>query len=125
MKNLLRLVFVLALAVALTVPAQAAINKATITVESSADSAGQITFNFRPEEGAAREIAIQVEEGTSSSKIAKEIQAQLSEALGDGYKVKMADQKVVTITRKGSAAKFQLTKSEQTVEGTKVYIAFS
>lgn len=84
-------------------------NKWRVNVDGKADSDGTIVFRVTPKGGAATEVSVPVQQGSSDTDVAKAIVAAFELYLPkDGFKVERDDGQSVVLGKKGKTPNFAL-----------------
>jgi len=97
------------------------VDKIKIVADGKAKSNGIVTIVFTPEGGTAKEIKVTVAKGMKEQEICRDIDKELTIALGEGYEVKQYDPDKIKVESSSKVPKFTLTVTED-VEGLGVQI---
>ncbi|MEN8141797.1 MAG: hypothetical protein ABFR97_11310 [Thermodesulfobacteriota bacterium] len=91
-------------------------NKWRIKVNHKAKSDGTIVFRMTPKGQAAKEISVNIKDGTRENRVANTIENAFRKQMPDGYKVERDDFEDVLVKKRLNAPRFGLELVTNTVK---------
>lgn len=110
------------LLVAAASPAVPLENKWRLQFSGNAESSGALVLAFTPKNGAATEVDIAIEGGTSENGVARHVRDALREAIGEDYRVEVDDGEDVLVKRRWGRPRFNVTLVSNSVAGVRLNV---
>jgi hypothetical protein len=95
-------------------------NKWRLQFSGNAESSGALVLAFTPKDGAATEVDIAIEGGTSENGVARHVRDALREAIGEDYRVEVDDGEDVLVKRRWGRPRFNVTLVSNSVAGVRL-----
>jgi hypothetical protein len=108
------------LLVAAASPAAPLENKWRLQFSGNAESGGTLVLAFTPKDGAATEVRVEVEDGTSENGVARRVRDMLREAIGEDYRVEVDDGEDVLVKRRWGRPRFNVELVDNSVDGVRL-----
>ena len=108
------------LLVAAASPAAPLENKWRLQFSGNAESSGELVLAFTPKDGAATEVRVEVEDGTSENGVARRVRDMLREAIGEDYRVEVDDGEDVLVKRRWGRPRFNVALVDNSVGGVRL-----
>ena len=104
-------------------------NKAYIEIRNAATSGGTIVFTFTPDGGLSKSVRVEIQNGWTTQRIAREISKRLTEEMPSEYRATSRTHGAVNYVDvekdMSRVADFDITKNGMTVNGTSVKVKYS
>ena len=95
-------------------------NKWRLQFSGNAESSGELVLAFTPKDGAATQVEVTIEDGTSENGVARRVRDVLREAIGEDYRVEVDDGEDVLVKRRLGRPRFNVTLVNNSVEGVRL-----
>jgi hypothetical protein len=95
-------------------------NKWRLQFSGNAESSGALVLAFTPKDGAATEVDVEVERGTSENEVARRVRDVLRDAIGEDYRVEVDDGEDVLVKRRLGRPRFNVTVVSNSVTGVRL-----
>ncbi|MBE5314185.1 MAG: hypothetical protein H4O13_02165 [Xanthomonadales bacterium] len=95
-------------------------NKWRLQFSGNAESSGSLVLAFTPKDGAATEVEVTIEDGTSENGVARRVREALREAIGEDYRVEVDDGEDVLVKRRLGRPRFNVSLVNNSVEGVRL-----
>ncbi len=95
-------------------------NKWRLQFSGNAESSGSLVLAFTPKDGAAAEVEVTIEDGTSENGVARRVREALREAIGEDYRVEVDDGEDVLVKRRLGRPRFNVSLVSNGVEGVRL-----
>lgn len=95
-------------------------NKWRLQFSGNAESSGALVLAFTPKDGAATEVDVEVERGTSENGVARRVRDVLRDAIGEDYRVEVDDGEDVLVKRRLGRPRFNVTVVSNSVTGVRL-----
>lgn len=95
-------------------------NKWRLQFSGNAESGGTLVLAFTPKDGAATEVRVEVEDGTSENGVARRVREALREAIGEDYRVEVDDGEDVLVKRRWGRPRFNVELVDNSVDGVRL-----
>ncbi|MFN7783854.1 MAG: hypothetical protein ACK5PG_14115 [Lysobacterales bacterium] len=95
-------------------------NKWRLQFSGNAESSGELVLAFTPKDGAATQVEVTIEDGTSENGVARRVREALREAIGEDYRVEVDDGEDVLVKRRLGRPRFNVSLVSNGVEGVRL-----